>query len=390
MLKSLFRRTSLGARYVERFFDYKIYITSIFDGNITCKFHKNYEIDYSKDVVIVFYCGIGDFLYGVPILKEIKRRSKKKLIAYVGSVTNNFNNSSVADIAKSLNIFDEVVSYYPSKPNYWKNLDISYIVSNELNAGIYNFSYNVNNQESSRLKALSNQFDLKSHHFSLLNAINVDGYKPNEKVIHLLNKIQKTNKDTVFLHLDTRSGGYVYPYIVKLMHSLIKAGFNVLMFTPQIKANSKQESEMFDFILKSGSMFIMHQKAYIQDTLFAFNKLNPYTISVNSIFWPLTHICSSKTLAIHYIDSGDGHQFFHEQMFFLTSNKLSYKKIKKQILKNSSHKFNFIKKKRCLMSRICLPNSYDYDVDKKGYISYHPDLIMSLFMNYVVNDKIKS
>jgi hypothetical protein len=55
----------------------------------------------------------------------------------------------------------------------------------------------------------------------------------------------------------------------------------------------------------------------------------PKVIAVNSVFWPITEMLKLKTLALHFLKSDDGHQFHHNNMYFVTSSKYAFKRIKK-------------------------------------------------------------
>ncbi|WP_321778925.1 hypothetical protein [Sulfurimonas sp.] len=357
-------------------------------------FYKPYTLNYEKDFILTIYCGIGDFLYGIPAFMDIKKQLKlknKKFIVYIGSANNNYNNANLVYIAKQLNIFDEIHTFHSPRPVYWKCLDLGDIDYDKNKADIYHFVYCVNGYNKlSRIQAVCKQFGLKNNN-GLEKSLEIINLKDS----NLQNVIDsQKDKKCVFLHLDTRSGEYVYPYILQLVDYLLVDGFSVVLFTKMKDIINQQNKLRYDTKriinktiennrqikeLENNQILlekITQHKLFsnvipnnINDTLKLLKEINPYVIAVNSIFWPLTNITETKILALHYINSNDGHQFFHKNMLFVTTNKCSYKRVKK------------ININKYVFSKI------DYDIDKKyGYINYHPEYIMFLLNGLITNE----
>ena len=61
-------------------------------------------------------------------------------------------------------------------------------------------------------------------------------------------------------------------------------------------------------------------------------------------------------LAVHYLDSSDGHHFCHSNMHFVTTNKFAYKKAKKTLNGNCSYAY---------------PEHYNRD--ERGYQQWAPN-----------------
>ncbi|RLA06485.1 MAG: hypothetical protein DRQ51_09255 [Gammaproteobacteria bacterium] len=396
-----FFKNLLFVGLVEKIYDFKVYFRYRYKRKYKydkiVKFYKPYKLNYDKNIIIVIYCGIGDFLYGIPAFNEIKKKlqtNNKKFIIYVGNADNNFNNSNLIHIAEQTNIFDEAHSFHAPNPIYWKCLDLSDIQYDENATDIYHFVYDTCGYgNKTRIERIFKQFSLKYSKQDLQNSITTNDNADDKSQTF----IGKKHEKPVFLHLDTRSGEYIYPYALKLIYYLLKDGFEVILFTKIDDIIKQQQQQKKDYLrikhkntiirkklkeikenqiiynkIIKHKLFINVQAKNINQTLKMLKDIDPYVIAVNSIFWPLTNITNTKTLALHYINSNDGYHFFHNKMQFITANKYSYKKIKK------------INKNKCLWV-----NGDNYDKDENGYINYHPEYIVFLFKKLVADNEPK-
>ncbi len=371
MLKRILRR-GLGFIYsVEYFLDLIMYIKYVMiRRDRLSKFYKPYKINFTEDVVIAFYCGVGDFIYGIPLYCEIKKQlnssgSDAKLIAYVGGAKNRMNSPLIASLIKELGLFDEVKVFTPPVPAYWKTLKLEELYSKETTDNIFSFAYKTNNKVPNRISSIFSQYSLKN---SSNDPYGIPLVKRDScaAISDLIDAVLSTNKKVVLLHLDARSGNYNYDEIVNLSLALIKIGYTVLSYTPKIECVDDNYLE-FERLLASPYFFTAPAQLSIFNTLYLLDELSPFVVAVNSVFWPLTQITKTKTLALHYIDSGDGYQFFHPEMIFVTTNKYSYKKLKKNKISEKS---------------VIYAYPEYYDVDSRNYRNYHSDYIVHLVALY--------
>ena len=65
-------------------------------------------------------------------------------------------------------------------------------------------------------------------------------------------------------------------------------------------------------------------------------------LAINSYLWPISRMLKKRMVGIHYLDSGDGHQFIDEDAFIITPSLNSFKKIKNSVLAVENIDYNRI------------------------------------------------
>lgn len=333
----------ISPRLYEFFLDY-LYLY-LLPKNARAFYKKNFNsasspftIDYESDVGIVFFCGIGDLIYGIPALKEIKKQTiikGLKLYAFTTIENNATSNKSNFEIIKKLNIFDDVFTYMGNSNSYWKYYDWTALSnSNFSKIKLYPFIYKTNKKTKHRIESVANQFSLKIKNKDFDNETLLHFLSLKSKSIELIALKLKMQNNILFLHFDTRSGSYVHPNFTEIVTNLIQSGYTVITTTKTKKRFSR------NFI------FIDPHLHSIFDTLYLICSVNAFVIAINSLIWPLAMLKKCKLLAFHYLISDDVHQFFYPKMILHTPSEYSYNKLRHPNVHLMSENFHFTKCKQ--------------------------------------------
>lgn len=322
-------------------------------------YKKKFTIDYSRDVSLVFFCGIGDMLYGLPFLFSARQKcdeSGVKLYAYCCvSKTGTASNSAINEFLNSLNLFDDVFTIPGYETEYWKYYDWRLAERHCSNNNIYPFIYSTERRLRSRFQGINYSFpdatvepkfdDLKEL-FEFSNATLGSQFD----VLDSLRTWSSNKKKIVFCHLESRSGRYQYPYTVQLVNCLTGCGYNVVLVSDKF-SEIKSRDQVFCFTEKDIPLFhvMCFIKLYVN-----------LIIATNSVFWPVGQIFDKYLVGVHFLRGDDGHHFSYDSMDLLTSSKYSHKKC--------------IKKGH--MSHLLVRNQYQEN-DNENYVDIYPGLICS-------------
>lgn len=302
-----------------------------------------FNINFKKDLYLVFFCGMGDFLYGMPLYLELKKRLEKNncnLIAYIAKNNSMTNNPKNYKIAKECGCFSEVKIFQGFDRGYWKYYDWS-IVTFDNNKQILPFIYCTSYFEKHRVISILKQYKIKTNNLEL----SYPEIKLSNELLKLV-KVIKQKQKVLLLHFDTRSGNYKYKYLDKLIEYLCKNNYFVITCT---------ESDY-----KNKNLYNLKVNDYSIGEIISFLKQTKIlTIAINSIFWPLCRFANNKLIALHYLKSKDGHQFYYDNMIFVSPEKKCIEKIGKGILVEENIHYEIYKK-----------NSY--------MIEYKPEYILGL------------
>jgi hypothetical protein len=280
------------------------------------------EIDYKKTVNLVFFCGIGDAIYGLPVFAQIRRRCDEhqvRLVAWCARTTGASSNTAVAALLSDSKLFHEVNIFTGVETDYWKSFFWDFLgakVGIGVNdANFYPFIYSTNRKFRRRLDAIRWQFDLQQTPSlaqwgdTFLPQINYS-----DAALRLKRKIeiQGGNQRVVFIHLDSRSGNYQYPHVDWLIGQLLSKDFLVLTSTPVFEWHVSKHDRFVAIDPKDLSVFELGK---------ILKQFAARIIAINSIMWPISEFAELDTLGLHYLNSPDGHQFSHEKMFFVSSRR---------------------------------------------------------------------
>ena len=269
--------------------------------------HVYYNIDHAlsanphlKGVALVFFMGIGDYLYTTPMLAALKQ--KYPSLSFYGYVGKDFdrNNSPLVGKLLEQNPHFEKVFYFKGlrHPFIWKNYDYSdalaQVPEGFLVMPVY-YDYRV--QITHRVSSLFDTFNLPvpveiplpQMYFPLTPTPVVQNYFQ-----EIAAKAQGKKK-IVFLQLDSRGSNYVYPHLKELAEKLIEEGYCVLSVT---KGGPLANPSYVEIDIK---------KLTINDTWHLLSLLKKqfplYVIAVNSVFWAASAGLELPNLGLqHWID----------------------------------------------------------------------------------------
>jgi hypothetical protein len=292
---------------------------------------KSFNIDYSQDVNLVFFCGLGDALYGLAVLLEIRSQCNvhgSKFNVFVSTDLSSTNNPALYDLFRSLNIFDGIHKFYGYGRAYWKYYQwqdaLNVAKAQGIGGNFYPFIYKVQSSKNSRSEAVKVQFGM--HDVS--DEVNFP-FKMADRATHLLMTVQAkmeylaTDKHVYLCHFDTRSGSYKYPDAEAFITRLLKDG-NIVI-TPKSTQGKKIDKHTDNHIILDNSIDIFSLGLVLRE-------LNCKIVAVNSVFWPISGIFELDILGLHYLRDVFGHHFTHPKMFFITSQKKAWNKVSNSFL----------------------------------------------------------
>ena len=197
--------------------------------------------DHARGVALVFFMGMGDYLFTTPLIAEIKRRySNIPLYAYISSTADSNNSPLVGKLMEYNKDIDKIFYYRGAKDSRldisWKNYDYDDV----FNLAPKEFLvvpviYEYVGQVRHRVLSLFDTF-LLPRPDSLPRPIIHLPATPSERTGAMVAGITKQYADhncrrIVFLHLDQRSSGYSYPYADLLAQELENLGCLVVSFS---------------------------------------------------------------------------------------------------------------------------------------------------------------
>lgn len=308
------------------------------------KVFSRFKIDYKKDLALVFFVGIGDAIYGLPMLLELKKllHSKgSKFHAYVEETPSNFNNPAVYDVLKAAGIFDSVSYFHGRKLPYWKYFDwMSIKLATDIR--ILPFIYRTNSEVKDRVVENFRQF-------SLVPLISWPEFKGEEGYAFrsLVEMISVDSNKNIFIHLETRSGDYRYPFIDDVLSLIVSSKsidtkVNLIVFRSdvvsdgifkdEIKRYSRNHLKVLDFRNGNRVIFIDPKKLSFYEQISLIKNNCDLILAINSYLWPISKMLDKEIVGIHYLDSADGHQFLNKSSFVVTPSQQAYKKLANSIL----------------------------------------------------------
>jgi hypothetical protein len=313
------------------------------------KAFRRYEIDFKKDLALVFFVGIGDAIYGLPALLELRKKlhaNGAKLHAYIEEVASNFNNPAVYQILKSAEIFDSIKFFHGRKLPYWKYFDWTSIkVPRDVR--ILPFIYRTNHKIKNRIVENFDQL-------SLTPSISWPDFKSgDDKTFQSLAEvISAANNKNIFIHLETRSGNYRYPFLNDFLDlvvnsKLLNNKFTLVVFKSKNQINIQSEKyvfkeksevisyknfEVIGFENGNKIIFIDPMCIELNDQIVLIKDYCNILFAINSYLWPISTMLKKELVGVHYLDSADGHQFLDGKSLLITPSYLVHKKMENSIL----------------------------------------------------------
>lgn len=286
---------------------------------------KAIRIDLSRDVNLVFFCGLGDALYGIPLFLELRKKCDRagvKLNAWCSTTAGTFANGAVASLLADLKLFDSVSSFHGKNGAYWKCFSWDELLAEHRDEKFYPFLYPTRRSLRTRSEAILRQFALRSKR--TLASFDLPDTEQSRRLTQLIEcRMQDIGaKNVVFCHFDARSGNYKYPHADYILRDLVKRNYMV------VTATSPNSGALFCepsiLILRPGEFPLLSVARALAD-------VKAKIIAINSVFWPVSEMIQADTLALHYLRSNDGHHFYHDKMMFVSPQKYSVQRVARGI-----------------------------------------------------------
>lgn len=328
---------------------------------------KSTKVDFRQDVNLVFFCGIGDALYGLPVMQEIKRRCKEngtKINAFVSTTPSSANSKYLGNTLNRLEVFDGVYEYIGLDTEYWKYYQYENALAVAERRGIggkfYPYIYRTNSRHSSRTEAVAAQFRIKNVE-TLKPPITVDLSKKAQQLLSSIKEKCVRADQYVFLcHFDTRSGEYRYGSSDEVIHKLLEQGHIVLSPESTIKSSVSPDAD---------NLFILDNSIDLISLGRILHETGAKVIAVNSVFWPLSHMYELETLGLHYLKDDMGYHFAHPKMYMMTPQINVFRRVKNSMLArhnidytcnpNNSYMIDFKPRFILDMAEFLMPNTKD-------------------------------
>jgi ADP-heptose:LPS heptosyltransferase len=292
-------------------------------NNMKCKFNLlPYAIDDTIDIInLIFYMGIGDYLFVTVLLKEIKQKyPNHKIVAYTTRNTDRISSGIVYDMLLQDKNIDEV-NLYNGKPGYrWEEYDFSDAI-NKISSNsdtIFPINFNHSNKNSRhRVEEIFKSFSMEykaENMYKPLVFIQKKNYNKSKKITNIINN---QTKKVIFLHLEARHCDYSYKYFDELIKKLIQEDYYIVFITD--KTNFKYSSKSFYHL------DILKYSIYESIAFIASIKKIKYFIAINSVMMHLSSALDIPALGLYiFKDSIQTRQTYYKNLKILTVDKDCY------------------------------------------------------------------
>lgn len=273
-----------------------------------------YDLSKAKDrIILVFYMGLGDFIYTTPLIKKIKESYPEKPIdIFVPEEKNSTSSPFLDQIASIYPEIRNIYKYRGGQTFNWKLYNISDALR-QIGEDEIAFRVNYKHNESSlhRVHDLFEQFGFPLEFPASRPYIPVDRIDSTEitKIISNINK----NKKIVFCHLDTRSNNFYYPKINELYKLLIRQGYYIISATPCDLVDENLyviDMKILDITKVIKLIFELNKK---------FNK-NFSMLTASSVFWSVSSAFNILNLGIHTFHDRNIREYYYSNIYILTKN----------------------------------------------------------------------
>ena len=310
-----------------------------------------------KGLALIFFMGIGDYLYTTPMLEALKAKYPQlPFYAYVGAQFDRNNSPLVGKLLQSNPAFEKVFYFNGMRhPFIWKNYDYSdalrQIPDGFLAVPVY-YDYGVHVPH--RVSSLFATFSLPAPQ----DIPTPKMYFPTEPAAAVQEYLSQISakvhgkKGIIFLQLDSRGSNYVYPHMKPLAEMLAAQGYLVLSVT---KGGPLQNSNYIEIDIKRLAINeTWHLLSLLKE------KFPLYVIAVNSVFWAASAGLGLPNLGLqHWIDK-KVHNLWYPNIEVVTEIIYPHLPREKQILAPAE----------------------SYTRHNKKIIDYKPDWIVRWFKEY--------
>ena len=259
--------------------------------------HTNPQV---KGLALIFFMGIGDYLYTTPMLQALKQKYPNlPFYAYVGGAFDRNNSPLVGKLLENNPHFEKVFYFQGQRhPLIWKNYDYSAafkdIPEGFLTVPVY-YDYGVH--ISHRVKSLFETFGLPAPK-GVPSPVMYFPQTPSPAVQAAFDEVSsraREKKGIVFLQLDSRGSSYTYPHMGDLARGLIEEGYFVMSVT---KGGPLENLSYFEVDIKKLAINeTWHLLALLKQ------RFTVYVIAVNSVFWAASAGLNLPNLGLqHWVD----------------------------------------------------------------------------------------
>ncbi|MEJ5169296.1 MAG: hypothetical protein WHU93_09010, partial [Arcobacteraceae bacterium] len=274
----------------------------------------------TKTLHLIFFMGIGDYIYTTPLWVEIKNKFPSiKLIAYVSKNMDLINNPLVYDLLNNNPLFSQVY-YFDGRPgNSWEEYDFSDIKQyiNKTNSSnlicpviFKHTDVNSMHRVNEIFKAFSLECDLDKIPLPLLSILKNDYDKSSE----IAKFINNQDKEVIFIHMETRSTSYNYKDDFELIQKLIDMNYYVVY----IKKDADFDFNKNDFYNLNINTFNLFESIAFIDSI----KSKKYFIATNSLMTPISSALNIPMLSLFILkDSTQTRLVFYKNMRVVTVDK---------------------------------------------------------------------
>lgn len=258
-----------------------------------------------KDLVIVFACGIGDAVYGLPMLKSLSERmrhSSKRFEAVVEKRLSKFANPAVKDVLEESGLFDSVVLGETIPTGYWKYFGFGDLTQRFSNYNILPYVYRLSTGRLPREQEVARQFGCPK-----------DLLWPKIEWPEFPLKLQLPGRKLIVLHFETRSGNYFYPHLKELC-KFLQCRFSGSSELQWVLFSTCPQPDVGISVIDPRSFSVGEQIGLLQDQVHA-------VVSINSYLWPITRMLNVPLYGIHYLANEEAVQLCAQGTPLLTTSK---------------------------------------------------------------------
>ncbi|WP_143351256.1 glycosyltransferase family 9 protein [Candidatus Avelusimicrobium gallicola] len=253
-----------------------------------------------KGVALIFFMGIGDYLYTTPMLAALKQKFPRlPFYAYVGAQFDRNNSPLVGKLLAENPNFEKVFYFNGTRhPLIWKNYDYSDAFK-DIPEGFlavpvyYDYGVHVGHRVTNLFETFSlpvpERVPAPVMYFAKDIAPAVADYLARAR------RGAQGKKGIVFLQLDSRGSNYAYPHMKALAQGLIQEGYFVMSVT---KGGPTDNPDYLEIDIKKLAINQTWQFLSILKGEFPL-----YVIAVNSVFWAASAGMQLPNLGLqHWID----------------------------------------------------------------------------------------